>query len=397
MVFVVLTGAGEETVSPYNPYRRYSIEELSAEAQSTSQVRVDFSGAGASRADMTLINGKLKPTVNMINKNPYIFKIINAGTGRPLHITLPTAPVSCTGAVIAIDGVYLQSRWQLTSIHISVGSRIDLEMFCDFLGTYTIYESGKVFMYVRISQSTSNRPPVKDSQLKEIRRPRYMDDFRQQNSTTIDRYFTLDMSLRQSDSCSYQIGYGKNCLNETVQFEEKSVFPEYDYDCTYDSWTGSRGTEPFDYLLSSRFVTFVDALNQWTIKGDGSALSTFSMKTNHFQIMALSSGRSENDWFKVGHYRDTIPLVEDFVVIRFMSADFTGEHTFQSDFVRLKEQGMKDSFLVVNYSTFQSLTQFPTQSPTDTPNGECMFVVCACCCLFSSRVELCFPLLMYIS
>ena len=223
---------------------------------------------------------------------------------------------------------------------------------------------------MRISQSSSNRPPVKDSQLEEIRRPPYLADQRMQNSSTVDRYFTVDMSLHRGDSCSYKIGYGMNCLNETVIFDENSSFPQYEYDCTYVSWAGSQGGYPFDYLLSNRFVSFIDARNQWTIYGGRSALQTFSMEVNHFQIISMSSNESENDWFQVGQFRDTLPLVDDAVTIRFFTADFEGEHTFQTNFMRHKELGVKDSFLVVNFSTFQALTESPTQAPTDTPDGE---------------------------
>lgn len=204
-----------------------------------------------------------------------------------------------------------------------------------------------------------------------IRRPMYLDDLRVQNYTTIDRYFTIDMSLHGANTCDYQMGYGLNCLNETVVYDEVETYPQYDYDCTYAQWNGSQGTAPFDYVLSNRFVTFVDAYNQWTIYGDRTAFQTFSMRGNHFQIMSMSSNETENDWFQVGQYRDTLPLVEDSVVIRFISADFEGEHTIQSNFMHHKERGAKDSFLVVNYSTFQSLTEFPTMAPTDTPNGTC--------------------------
>lgn len=344
------------------------MEELNTEANSALQVDMDFNGT--TPRNLLLINGKHVPTVSIVNKNPSIFKIINAGTGKPLHITLPSSSVNCEGVVIAVDGVYLESRWEKTSIHIPAGSRVDLEMFCDFTGVYTIYESGEPFFYANIRQSSSNRPPVKDSQLETIRRPSYMDDLRVQNTTTIDRYYSVDMSLRPTGDCNFQIGYGMNCLNETVIFDENSTYPQYEYDCTYESWTGSQGEQPFDYILSNRFVTFKDALNQWTIYGGLTAYQTFSMRVNHFQIIEMDSNETENDWFRLGQYRDTLPMVENAIIIRFISADFVGEQTFQTDFVRHKERGAKQSYLVVNFSTFQSLTEFPTQAPTDTPDGK---------------------------
>mmetsp|Transcript_25818 Transcript_25818/g.43541 ORF Transcript_25818/g.43541 Transcript_25818/m.43541 type:complete len:739 (-) Transcript_25818:177-2393(-) len=357
---------GSETTSPFNPYRLYTMEELNTEADSDLEVDMDFNGT--TPKNLLLINGQHTPTVPIVNKNPNIFKIINAGTGKPLHITLPSSSVNCEGVVIAVDGVYLESRWVRTSIHIPAGSRVDLEVFCDFVGVYTIYESGEPFFHANIRQSSSNRPPVKDSQLETIRRPRYMDDLRVQNTSTIDRYFTVDMSLHPTSDCNYQIGYGMNCLNETVIYDENSTYPQYDYDCTYESWTGSQGEQPFDYLLANRFVTFENALNQWTIYGGLTGYQTFSMRVNHFQIIYVDSNETENDWFRVGQYRDTLPMVVGAIVIRFISADFIGEQTFQTDFVRHKERGAKQSYLVVNFSTFQSLTQFPTQAPTVTPD-----------------------------
>lgn len=93
---------------------------------------MDFNGTIPE--DLTLINGQLLPTVQITNKNPFIFKIINAGTGGSLHITLPTSATRCEGAVIAVDGVYLQARWERTMFKIAPGSRVDLELFCDVTG-----------------------------------------------------------------------------------------------------------------------------------------------------------------------------------------------------------------------------------------------------------------------
>jgi FtsP/CotA-like multicopper oxidase with cupredoxin domain len=83
---------------------------------------------------LTLINGQLRPTINMVNKNPYILKIINAGSGEPLYINFPTSAISCAGSVIAVDGVYLKARWDRTTVNLPPGSRVDIEMFCDFTG-----------------------------------------------------------------------------------------------------------------------------------------------------------------------------------------------------------------------------------------------------------------------
>lgn len=246
------------------------------------------------------------------------------------------------------------------------------------VGTYTVYESGKPFFHARVTQSSSNKPPVKDQQLFDIRRPTYMNDLRIQNSSTLDRYFSVDMSLRGADSCSYQMGFGMNCLNETVRSEENSTFSQYDYDCTYVKWAGSLGFYPFDYTLSNRFITFVGALNQWEIFGDSTAFQTFTMRSNHFQIISMGYNVTENEWFQVGQYRDTLPMVTDSVVIRFTSADYAGEHTMQTNFIRHKELGVKESYLVVNYSTFQALTEFPTQAPTGTPNGTTLALLHLC-------------------
>jgi FtsP/CotA-like multicopper oxidase with cupredoxin domain len=129
---VYLHESGNETHSPYNPYRLYTLDELNTQAGSALKVNLDFNGTEPE--DLTLINGKLRPTVNILNKNPHILKIVNAGTGGSLFLTLPTAAISCTGTIIAMDGVYLQARWDRTTINLAPGSRIDLEIFCDFTG-----------------------------------------------------------------------------------------------------------------------------------------------------------------------------------------------------------------------------------------------------------------------
>lgn len=352
--------------SLYNPYRLYSLQELNKEANSSVNIDVETNGT---LEDLTLINGQLRPTVNIVNKQPSIFKIVNAGTGSPLHIELPSADISCSGGVIAVDGVYLQARWDRSTFDLPAGSRIDLEIFCDFTGIYTVYESGQAFFNIRVSQSSANRPPVKGYQLALIRRPSYLPDLTEENASTIDRYFSVDMSLRQVNPCSFQLGYGMNCSNGTAKQDANSTYSQYNDDCQYDVWSGSHGNNPFDYVFSNRFVTFVEAINQWTVYGERTGYQTLSMKINHFQIIAVGGNKTLiGPWFQVGQYRDTLPLVVDNIIIRFVTSDYVGENIFQSNFLRHKDLGVQDSFYIVNYSTFQSLTEFPTMAPTETPD-----------------------------
>ena len=113
------------------------MDELNTEAGSLLNIDASFNGTDP--RDLLLINGRLIPTVNIVNKNPSNFKIINAATGSALHLTFPVTSHDCTGTVIAVDGVYLQARWERDFVKIPPGGRVDIEIFCFNTGTSTYY------------------------------------------------------------------------------------------------------------------------------------------------------------------------------------------------------------------------------------------------------------------
>lgn len=86
--------------------------------------------------------------------------------------------------------------------------------------------------------------------------------------------------------------------------------------------------------------------------------------------MDVSSITGYEEYYEVGQWRDTLPPVAGFVTFRFRVAKYTGENVYKCNFLRHQDLGMMDSFLVVDYSTFQQLTTAPTLAPTLTPDGK---------------------------
>ena len=70
---------------------------------------------------------------------------------------------------------------------------------------------------------------------------------------------------------------------------------------------------------------------------------------NHFQIVSYSdrgSGINTSDYFLPGQWRDTVPVFDGELVVRFKPTDFVGETIIHCHFLRHEDIGMMDSFLI---------------------------------------------------
>lgn len=130
---------------------------------------------------------------------------------------------------------------------------------------------------------------------------------------------------------------------------------------------GQRGSSVGYYLNDDKLVTFVGAINEWTLYGTGTAFHPLHIHVNHFQVVSWTSAfdAGEENYYRVGQWRDTIPPVADKLTIRFMAADFVGETIMHCHFQRHEDLGMMDSYLVTDKATYDSVyTKAPTVAPT---------------------------------
>ena len=79
-----------------------------------------------------------------------------------------------------------------------------------------------------------------------------------------------------------------------------------------------------------------------------------------------------SDFYQIGSWRDTLPAIAGNVTIRFHVPKHSGEAVFGTTFLPHQDKGLLQSFLIINFSEFQSLTSPPTSAPTVTPNGLCI-------------------------
>jgi hypothetical protein len=357
---------GTETVSPFNAFRLYSLQELSASAGSTLDINPVLTDNAITNLD--LVNGMFRPVVRMVQGSPSIFRIVHAAGGGPLVLTLSDASV-CSMTVLAWDGVYLTGRLPQTEVHIVAASRVEVEVSCSQEGLFSIdnnFES--VVFYVYVNATGTVKASVSDADLAGIVRPGYLQDLTDASQSVDSEYsvFISQEGMNQS-VCGFWMGAGANC---SAVHPMGALTPSSAYElCPFGQFAGSRGENYNNYKSAGKLVTYVGAVNEWTLYGLGSAFHPLHVHVNHMQIVSTSAEASGSDaYYRVGQWRDTIPPVANHVKLRFRAADFPGETVLHCHFQRHEDLGMMDTYLVMNESHYKTVyTPYPTSSPTPTP------------------------------
>lgn len=135
---VPLTSLGNETSSSFNPFRVYSLLELSDAAGSTLDINPQFL-VTSSPEDYVLVNGLYRPSVFMIERSPTIFQMLHAHGAGPLLMSIEGDEGNCTASILAWDGVYLDQRIDLQdtdTINLVAAGRVEVEVLCTSIGTF---------------------------------------------------------------------------------------------------------------------------------------------------------------------------------------------------------------------------------------------------------------------
>jgi hypothetical protein len=203
------------------------------------------------------------------------------------------------------------------------------------------------------------RKNVKDEHLAEITRPSYLTD-------TADRAIDQSLSVsfsqtgRDPTSCAYGMAVGQRCGPETDSTE-----------CRFRSYGGPTGSNKWDYVADQGFLTFEGALVEVTMPGSGSDWQSLHIQSSVFQIIsAVNSSGDLSPFFQIGSWRDTLPPIADSVTLRFYVVHSPGETMLGSAFLPQQDKGALDTFLVLDFSEFQSLTPPPSSAPTQTPDDD---------------------------
>ena len=322
-----------------------------------------------SKKDFLLVNGQYVPTIEMRTDSAVILRVVHAAGGKPLPMTLSTtAAASCSMAVLAWDGVYLDQRLPQSTVNMVAASRVEVEVVCSADGVFTLLGDGEDLLTLLVyadgagSLPAQKKASVTDAELAGIVRPWYLSDLTG-NGVTVDTTYevSIDQAQRNHSVCGFVIGAGSNCsdlLNEDQ--------------CSYEQFYGQRGTDAGLYLSHNRLVTYVGAVNEFTLRGTGTAFHPLHIHVNHFQVVSWSSNGDfgEAGYIQVGQWRDTVPPIAEQLTLRFRAADFTGETIMHCHFQRHEDLGMMDSFLVTDTETFDLINSaVPTASPTGLPTA----------------------------
>ncbi|CAE7661735.1 unnamed protein product, partial [Symbiodinium microadriaticum] len=165
---------GAEDSSPFNPFRLYSLQELSAAAGSTMAINPQL--VDTTDTDLNLVNGQYRPVIRLALSSPSVFRIVHAAGGGPLQLSL-SDKVACVMAVLAWDGVYLDARLPQTELHIVAAARVDIEVTCKEEGLFSMDTNDhSIVWYMYVNASTEVKASVTDEDLAGIIRPWYLQD-----------------------------------------------------------------------------------------------------------------------------------------------------------------------------------------------------------------------------
>mmetsp|Transcript_4776 Transcript_4776/g.7266 ORF Transcript_4776/g.7266 Transcript_4776/m.7266 type:complete len:653 (+) Transcript_4776:95-2053(+) len=270
---------GEEESSPFNMFRVYSIQEFNAECGSDMELNVEV--VDPDETDMDLVNGMFRPTLHLVQGSPSILHTVNAFGGAPLSLSVSDA--SCSIHVIAWDGVYMEARLEQQTVNIPGAGRASFEIVCDKEGVFIMRNGAKHMMTLFVNSTGVRRPTVTDSELKGIVRPWYLQDLFGDDVVVNHRYSVhISQDNKPTGDCGYWMGLGSDCSAITPH---GSVPPNPHYvPCSFSKFKGERGLSAAGYLPDHRLVTYVGAVNEWTIYGLGSAHHPLHVHVNHMQV-----------------------------------------------------------------------------------------------------------------
>jgi hypothetical protein len=111
---------------------------------------------------------------------------------------------------------------------------------------------------------------VLTSELSGIVRPSYLQDLTAPGVIVNHKYtISLSQDGKPSTSCGYWMGTGSDC-GSVVPYGLITPSPA-SASCPFGQFVGQRGVSPAPYISAGKLVTYVGAVNEWTIYGLGSA------------------------------------------------------------------------------------------------------------------------------
>lgn len=340
---------GDETESPFNPFRLYTYYEISALSGDLLDPKIEFFN-NAPVQDTWMVNGQVEPTLTITQNSPTILTVIHTAGGEELQLEMD----GCVMTALSWDGVYLNSRLQQDIFFVPAGGRVDLEVLCAEAGHYELRSQANLLMKL-VTEEGTIKSAVTNEELASIVRPSYLDDLQGDDLVPDDTYAVhLSQGNRDNSVCAFWMGAGADCsMVSPWGTDEPSPTNKL---CPFSTFNGEKGLDPATYKEAYKLVTKLGNLNEWSIYGLGNSRHPLHIHVNHFQVIAFEEDDSDwshgtDQWFQPGQWRDTIPAFEGKLTIRFRPAHFTGETVIHCHFLRHEDLGMMDTFLIQDNST----------------------------------------------
>eukprot|EP01135_Chromosphaera_perkinsii_P011301 Nk52_evm82s2367 gene=Nk52_evmTU82s2367 len=369
-------GANIRNGGRFDPFKVMSLDELSAEIQSTMDLNVvstlpsynPYAGLGAANpgavaysqsvTDMWTVNGQYQPTLSVDKGEMAILRAVNAVGSWMLEIQIQ--PIGrCLMHLAGRDGVYTDNISQQDTLILVQAGRADIIVQCDTSGTYEIktiarnsaginsYRNEVTLMFLEVSNvdrssdfSLPTAAPTK---------PDYLEDL---STATPTRFHTVDFGQagRPVDQCIFWIN--------SVAYGGPTSIQQYSY---------------------------VNEIQEWSlVAGGGADAHPYHQHVNHFQIISCDTpDRTNGGLYTIGEWRDTFPALGGTCKIRFKNDRFSGNVMLHCHFLNHEDRGMMHVVYVCGEcdstpgctqsptcptATTASTTQPPTISTSSTPS-----------------------------
>lgn len=353
----------------FNPFKTYSFAELESESGSLLASNPTYS---TTARFFYTINGQWRPTITAAPGESRLIQLVYAAGSKNPALIFPSG---CTAQNIAFDGVYFDGAPRtVTYLQLIVASRVEFVLTCASAGTHAINvvtngdinnvrtTGGDALFYVQAT-GTAQTSATLPASLSTITRPSYLNDMRSLASTDT----TNSVSLAQGGSadCKFQIGIGPNCAAAAGGGGGRG--PRAQGTCTTGEFTGQKGTT--DASLYA-FTMRVGQTSQWSLIGGGAAPHPLHIHVNHYQIQSYTGDASVlSHWMQVGDWRDTIPVLDGTIVVRFIADTLAGETVLHCHELNHEDKGLMGTVLIQPALNAATTTTTAATTPATTSPG----------------------------
>ena len=256
-----------------------------------------------------LVNGIFQPTLTIPTNRLQHLRITNTGSLGFLLLH----DEDCEWYELAKDAIYFDAPIAVDMVYLGPANRVDLLVSCPTPGLFAVYSNftseadyltsdlvKQTVLYLQVEADSSGSSAVDIADIVLPPRPEYLPDM--QSPSPVDIYKAQDITM----------DYGEKISGDKLQ-------------CRGDISEVWKVGRAYEANLTS------------------TAFHPLHMHVNHFQVVdyEYSGSRPDMVLFRVGEYRDTVPLISGLKVrVRFFLDSFTGAVLSHCHVAHHADQGM---------------------------------------------------------